>query len=119
MTASITPATRINQPVWQGFHFFRRTPIANGAFAPNFTLVLDAQNLDVLGDADGHPLQILNLGAPGWNENLEGDAQVATLLGEVVTREDGTKLSVAALLDSLLMSRAANPVPPAPVQPPS
>jgi len=104
--STVTPATRISEPVYQSFQWYRRTNVQNGALLPSFTMVLASQNLDVLGDANGNPVQILNLGTVGWNENLEGDAQIATLFGEEVTRADGTKLTVNALLDSILMARA-------------
>jgi len=107
MTTTVTPATRISEPVYQSFQWYRRTPVLNGALAPNFTAVLSYQNLDILGDANSNPVQILNMGVPGWNENLEGDAQIAGAFGEEVTRADGTKLTVAALLDSILMVRAS------------
>ena len=107
--ATTSPATRIAEPVWQTLQLYRQTQIQNGALVPFFTAVLAYQNLDVLGDANGAPVQVLNLGTPGWNENLSGDAQLATALGEVVTRADGTtKLTVLELLESTLMARATS-----------
>ena len=103
---TITPATRISEPVWQGFNFYRQTQVQNGALVPFLTGVFSYQNLDILGDANSNPVQILNLGVPGWNENLSGDAEIAQAFGEEVTRADGTKITVSALLDSILMARA-------------
>ena len=104
---NVTPATRIIQPVWQGFNFYRQTQVQNGVLVPFLTGVQSYQNLDILGDANGNPVQILNLGVPGWNENLSGDTELATAFGEEVTRADGTKTTVYALIDSILMARAS------------
>ena len=104
--ATISPATRITEPVCQAFQLYFQSQIVNSALVLNPTAVLAYQNLDIVGDANGAPELILNTGTPGWNENLSGDAQLATAFGEEVTRADGTKLSVAELLKAILQDRA-------------
>ena len=114
MTTITTPATRITEPVWQALNLYRQSQIQNGALVPFFTAVLSYQSLDILGDANGAPVQILNLGTPGWNENLSGSVPINAALGELVTRADGvTKVTVLELLEDLLMARAVPPAPPA------
>ena len=105
--ATVTPATRITEPVCNAFQLYFQSQILNGAVVLNPTAVLAYQNLDIVGDANGAPELILNTGTPGWNENLSGDAQLLTALGEEVTRADGTtKMTVGDLLQAILQSRA-------------
>ena len=105
--ATISPATRIAEPVCQAFQLYFQSQIVNGALVLNPTAVLAYQNLDIVGDANGAPELILNTGTPGWNENLSGDAQLLTALGEEVTRADGTtKMTVGELLQAILQARA-------------
>ena len=106
MSPTTTPATRISQPACQAFQFYTQAQILNGAVTFNPTAVLSYQNLDILGDANAVPEVILNLGTPGWNENLSGAAQLATVFGEEVTRADGTKLTTGDLIQSILQARA-------------
>ena len=105
--ATVTPATRISEPVCQAFQLYFQSQIVNGVLVLNPTAVLAYQNLDIVGDANGDPELILNTGTPGWNENLSGDAQLLTALGEEVTRADGTtKMTVGDLLQNILQARA-------------
>ena len=105
--ATVTPATRISEPVCQAFQLYFQSQIVNGVLVLNPTAVLAYQNLHIVGDANGDPELILNTGTPGWNENLSGDAQLLTALGEEVTRADGTtKMTVGDLLQNILQARA-------------
>jgi len=114
MTTS--PATLISVPNWTFLTVSRTLNIvpavpASGtaaavpaSLAASWTTNLTKGTAEYLGDASGNPVQALQSGmasgtAPAWTA-------AALDLSEVVTRGDGTKLSVLALLDALAMAAA-------------
>jgi hypothetical protein len=98
-----SPATQIKAPTWTFLTVTKSRTIAHGALVPAFVSNVSVTVDEYLGDADGRPVQVIpdSMGSRSSNQVLD--------LSEVVTRADGTQLSVLALLDSLAMAKA-NPL---------
>ena len=99
-TITSTPATKLSIPTWAFLAVSKNLQIVDGAIVPTLVANLSAGQAEFLGDAAGHPVQALP-GGPGMTN-------VALDLSEVVTRADGTSLTVLQLLDAIAL--AAVPV---------
>lgn len=111
---STTAATVLTVPTWTFLTLSRNlvavppvaasgsTPAIPGSLAPSLVASLTSGSQRWLGDAQGNPQQLIpdQPGqTPAWTSGQLD-------LSEVVTRADGTKLAVSALLDSIAMAAA-------------
>ena len=108
MTATPTPATTLTTTDWC-FLALQRTPVvANGAVAPSFQANACSQVNEVLGDVNGVPQRLISSQGSG---QVGIQADILALLGETITRADGTtKQTILQALDAILQA-AANPAP--------
>jgi hypothetical protein len=107
MAITSTPATVLKVNAWTLLNISRSLGIVGDALTPAWTVNLTSGALEFLGDAQGNPTQALPqtmaMGAAPQFSNTSLD------LSEVVTRADGSKLTVLELLDSIALV-AATPV---------
>jgi hypothetical protein len=99
---STTPATKITYPTWQSINLNRNLAIVSGAITPSLNANVLSGSAEFLGDANGVPQSQLQITAMGM-----GMTSVSLDLSEVVTRKDGTQVTVLALLDAIGMAIAA------------
>ncbi len=110
MATTVTPATTITEPSWSFLTISRNLAILGtpGVITPTWNVNLAKGSQVFLGDANGNPISPLmsTPGAPGQPAMTQAPLD----LSEVVTRADGTKLTVLQLLDNIAMA-AATPTP--------
>jgi hypothetical protein len=93
-----TPATQIALPAWTYLAVSKSTTVQDGAFKTSIVANANLGTLAFLGDAQGVP----QVAFPA----LDVMTSKAVPLDEEVTRADGTKLTVLALLDAILTAAA-------------
>lgn len=95
-----TPATKITAPTWTFLTLARNLQIKEGALVPSITANLTVTRAEYLGDEAGVPLQAIQATpmAPGQGQI---HSNVVLDLTEVVTRADGSQLTVLELLDAI------------------
>jgi hypothetical protein len=109
MTQQAIPATRIQVDVCPNLAVFWNLQVRDGAIVKTASANVTKGTKEFLGDENGVPQQELNLG-PGMVSPM---VNVPLPLDEVVTRADGSKVTVMGLLEAIAMA-AQPPAPPTP-----
>ena len=99
-----TPATSITYPTWTSINLSRNLNVVSGAITPTLNVNIMTGVSTFIGDANGVPQAPVFPVTPG-----SGFAGGTLDLSEIVTRADGTKLTVLALLDSIGMAVSVVP----------
>lgn len=104
----VRSATVLTQTAWTSLCLNRR-PDAQDPDGYAVDLLVHYATHQYLGDQDGKPLQILNANMFQGNRFMpEEQMKELENLGEIVTREDGTKATLFEILDEKI-SRAIIP----------
>ena len=102
MTNLVTPATLITVPTWTNLTILRNASIVSGVVTPNMQANVTVGNQEYLGDSTGVPTQLISsMPTPGTTSTW---SNAVLNLTEVLTRADGSKLTVAAILDELALA---------------
>jgi hypothetical protein len=114
--ATVVPATKVMRQEWMSFNMTQTpTQTDTGIINQQYLTISFATN-EFLGDSEGNPLQVvqLNLQSDGRYMRTE-EINSMEYFGEVVTRADGTSITLLALISEKLDHAVATK--PAPVQP--
>jgi hypothetical protein len=113
---TVVQATKVVRQDWMSFNL-TQTPVQTdtGIVNQHYLNVNFATN-EFLGDSAGNPLQIVRLNVQGDGRYLNPEEINSTeYFGEVITRADGTSITLLALISEKLDHAVATK--PAPVQP--
>jgi hypothetical protein len=96
---ALTKRTEFPYPTFTQFSLYRSLRVVDGAIVPQDSVSAVKGTVQILGDEAGVPLQELpaTLGVPQFG-------MVQPDLSEVVTRSDGTKLTVQELLAEIVLA---------------
>lgn len=101
MDTITTPATKLSVTDWTYLTVVKQLAIKDQTLEPMVTGTAQVGTLEFLGDADGKP--VAQISAQLGQSNFRS---ITLPLDEEVTRADGSKLSVLALLDAILSAAA-------------
>jgi hypothetical protein len=112
--ATPIPATVVPVPTWTNINLARNASIVSGALTPNIMVNAQVGVVPYVADPSGNLLAPINSAPalPGAPANTSAipvtatSANVVLNLSEVITRADGSKVTVLQLLDSIAMAAA-------------
>jgi len=99
MTNTVSPATIISVGTWTNLNIYKNLAIIDGEFTPSWSTNFTRGYVEYLGDANGKAVSPL-----GPQVGVSPLASTVIDLSEEITRADGTKLTVLALLDSIAIA---------------